>query len=157
MMEMVWFPDIMSHIHEVPFACGCCMAVEKNTFDKIGKFDSGIQIWGVEDAEICLRAWLLGYRVLCEPSIKVGHMFRDKHPYDVQWADVLYNQVRLAFSHFKPERLIKCLSAMVQLPNFDKACSNVFESDILNRRKELFSKRVRSDDWFFGRFPMNDY
>jgi glycosyltransferase involved in cell wall biosynthesis len=84
-MDIEWFPDIKSHIHEVPFACGCCMAVVKNTFDKIGRFDSGSQIWGVEDAEICLRAWLLGYSVLCEPSIKVRHMFRDRFPYEVQW------------------------------------------------------------------------
>jgi glycosyltransferase involved in cell wall biosynthesis len=156
-MEVEWLPDMKSGIHEIPFACGCCMAARKKIFNEIGKFDSGNRFWGVEDAEICLRAWLLGYSVLCEPSIRVGHMFRTKHPYELEWIDVLYNEIRLAFSHFKPERLTKYLRAIYQIPNFDIAYSRVLESDVLNRRIKLFNERVYDDDWFFQKFPMNEY
>jgi GT2 family glycosyltransferase len=106
-MDVEWLPDINSQIHEIPFACGCCMAVQRKVFYEIGEFDSGNRIWGIEDAEICLRAWLLGYSVVCKPSIRVGHTFRTKHPYNVEWADFLYNQIRITYSHFKPERLTK--------------------------------------------------
>jgi glycosyltransferase involved in cell wall biosynthesis len=51
-MQIFWLPDLISSIHEIPFACSCCMAVEKKVFNEIGRFDSGTRFWGEEDSEI---------------------------------------------------------------------------------------------------------
>jgi len=57
-----------------------------------------MRYWGSEDSELSMRTWLLGYRVVCEPSIRVGHTFREEHPYHIAWFDELYNKARFGES-----------------------------------------------------------
>jgi GT2 family glycosyltransferase len=156
-MEIYWLPDLVPYIHEIPFACSCCMAVEKKVFDDIGQFDRGIRFWGEEDSEISIRTWLMGYRVLCDPSIRVGHMFRGSHPYNLHWADITYNKIRFAFSHFSNERITNHLRAISSVPDFTEILLMVLENEVLNRRIDLFNKRVHTDDWFFEKFPMDGW
>jgi GT2 family glycosyltransferase len=155
-MEIEWLPDVKSELHEIPFACGCCMAIGKKMFDGIEKFDSGIRFWGLEDSEICLRSWLFGYSVLCDPSIRVGHKFRNLPPYSLEWFDIDYNKIWFSLSHFSSERVAKHLRIMSQEADFIKALLLGIEK-VLDRRRKLFSKRVYDDDWFFERFPMVDW
>ena len=51
-----------SFIHEIPFAAGAFIAINRTTFNKIGKFDEGFITWGNEDAEISLSLiiWIQG-------------------------------------------------------------------------------------------------
>jgi glycosyltransferase involved in cell wall biosynthesis len=156
-MEILWLPDLNSHVHEIPFACSCCMAVKKCMFDEIGQFDSGIRFWGEEDSEISMRAWLMGHRVLCDPYIRVGHMFRNSHPYDITWFDRTYNKIRLSLSHFSIERIQRHLTAISYTPDFDKILLKVVEDRVLDRRDILFDKRIYDDDWFFETFPMDSW
>ena len=127
LMAVHWLPDLIPSIHEIPFACGCCMAIEKKLFYEIGEFDSGTKFWGDEDSEMCMRSWLMGHRVLCDPSIRVGHMFRSSHPYVIHWSDIIYNKIRFAFSHFGGERLISYLKSMSGIPDFSKLLIAVIE------------------------------
>jgi glycosyltransferase involved in cell wall biosynthesis len=156
-MEMEWLPDLKSEIHEVPFACGCCMAIGKKMFNEIDKFDSGIRFWGLEDSEICIRSWLFGYTVLCDPSIRVGHKFRNSFPYEVKWTDINYNKIWFSFSHFSSKRLAKHLKTMSREGDCAETLLMVLENKVLDRRISLFSKRAYDDDWFFERFPMLDW
>jgi glycosyltransferase involved in cell wall biosynthesis len=156
-MDIEWLPDTKDEIHEIPFACGCCMAVEKNTFVQIGQFDSGTRLWGEEDSEICIRAWLAGYSVLCDPSVRVGHKFRTDFPYEVEWIDINYNKIRFSFSHFNSERLARHLATISQTNDFTKTLLMVLKDNVLNRRMELDSKKIHDDDWFFEKFPMSGW
>jgi GT2 family glycosyltransferase len=156
-MEIFWLPDLRQEIHEIPFACSCCMAVMKEVFDEIGQFDSGIRFWGEEDSEISMRAWLMGCSVLCDPSIRIGHEFRNEHPYNIEWSDTIYNKVRFAISHFNTERVSKHLREMSRFPGFDKILLMVLEDHVLERRDSLLRRRVHDDDWFFQRFPMEGW
>jgi GT2 family glycosyltransferase len=156
-MDIFWLPDLNSQIHEIPFACSCCMAVKKSIFDEIGQFDSGIRLWGEEDSEISMRAWLMGYRVLCDPSIRVSHVFRSSHPYDITWFDRLYNKIRLSLSHFSVERIQRHLMAICYEPDFDKTLLKSVQDGVLNRRDILLANRLHDDDWFFERFPMHGW
>jgi GT2 family glycosyltransferase len=153
-MGVEWLPDSVSSLHEIPFAGGCCILMEKDLFYDIGQFDDGIRLWGEEDSELCIRAWLLGYRVLCFPQVKVGHLFRPSHPYSVQWSDVVYNRIRFAFSHFSNPRLSSNLRALQTLSGFNDALLDVLEGDVLERRERLIGKRIHDDFWFFSKFPM---
>ncbi|MGI0090122.1 MAG: glycosyltransferase, partial [Nitrososphaerales archaeon] len=104
-MEIDWLPDLNPAAHDIPFACACCMVIPKEVFRAVGGFDSGTRYWGSEDSELSMRTWLLGYRVVCDPSMRVAHEFRDEHPYHISRFDELYNKVRFAFSHFSVKRL----------------------------------------------------
>jgi glycosyltransferase involved in cell wall biosynthesis len=154
-MKIYWLPDLKPEIHEIPFACSCCMALEKNMFNEIGQFDSGIRFWGEEDSELSIRAWLMGHPVLCDPSIRVGHLFRGNHPYNIEWPDTIYNKIRFAFSHFGNKRMVRHLRVLANLADFERMLFMVLEDNVLDRRKALFEKRIYTDDWFFKKFPMD--
>jgi glycosyltransferase involved in cell wall biosynthesis len=156
-MEISWLPDVRPDIHEIPFACSCCIAVNKRIFDEIGQFDSGIRLWGDEDSEISMRAWLMGHRVLCDPSIRVAHMFRSVHPYNLEWSDTMHNKIRFVISHLKSERVSRHLMALSSIPDFDKILLLALQNGVLERRLTLFNKRIYNDDWFFEKFPMNEW
>jgi len=48
------------------------IAVRKEVFTKIGGFEPNIfQVY--DEADLCLRAWLAGYRVMCDPRLVVYH------------------------------------------------------------------------------------
>jgi GT2 family glycosyltransferase len=156
-MEIDWLPDLRPHTHEIPFACSCCMAMKNKAFQEVGGFDSGTRFWGSEDSELSMRTWLMGYRVMCDPSMRVGHVFREEHPYQIAWFDELYNRVRFAFSHFSQKRLETFLRGNVDMPLFLEVLLEIQKSDVFERRRELFKTRTRSDDWFFGKFVMNGW
>jgi glycosyltransferase involved in cell wall biosynthesis len=163
MMENDWLSLGKSDIHEIPFAGGACLAVEKRTFLDIGQFDDGMSNYGSADIELSLRTWLLGYHILCDPSIEVAHQFRSKldRPYQLEWRSVSHNKLRLAFSHFCSARLntfLKEYSNKLADPStFAKLMLLVLERRVLERREALFKNRVNSDDWFFEKFPMNGW
>jgi glycosyltransferase involved in cell wall biosynthesis len=156
-MEVDWLPDVKSEIHEVPFACSCCMAIQKKIFDEIGKFDSGTRFWGSEDSELSIRTWLLGHQVMCDPTIRIGHLFRYSHPYSISWFDEFYNKIRFAFSHFSVPRLVNFLTANSHLELFKEILAEIQKSDVLERRGNLFCTRIKSDDWFFDKFRMTGW
>lgn len=152
-MESEWLSGTKPAIHEIPFAGGACIAVEKKIFDKIGQFDSGISFF--EDVEISIRAWLLGFNILCDPLIKVAHAFRKYFPYDVEWLDIYSSKMRIAFSHFSSKRLTAHLRAMYNTCyDFNKILLMNIEDKVLDRRRKLFNERTYTDDWFFEKFPM---
>ncbi|MDE1831715.1 MAG: glycosyltransferase [Thaumarchaeota archaeon] len=156
-MNINWLPDLKQEIHEIPFAGAGCMAIQKKVFFDIGEFDSGLRLWGSEDSELSLRTWLLGYQVVCDPSIRVGHLFRETHPYHISSFNELYNIIRLGIAHFSVKRLEKFLYANSESPLFLEALLEVQKDGILARRKHLFTTRTRSDDWFFEKFKMAEW
>ncbi len=147
-----WLGKMSDETHEIPMACGCCIAVEKEVFNKIGKWDNGVIQWGREDAEISLRSWLMGIPVFLEPSVEVGHLFRSSFPYNVDNYIVNRNILRLAYSHFNEVRIKKVEDTLRIFPDFEKSAKLNRESDVLLRRQMLFEKRVHDDDWFFEKF-----
>src|SRR6266508_3982212 len=104
-LESAWLEPLdTDRAYEVPITPGGCQAFRKATFRAIGGFETGFTRWGYQDEEICLRAWLHGYRVLADPTVTVGHYFRNKAGYEVDDKDILYNFLRLIHLHFSPRR-----------------------------------------------------
>jgi hypothetical protein len=126
-------------------------------FNDVGGFDSGTRFWGSEDSELSMRMWLMGYQVMCDPSMRVGHGFREEHPYHIAWFDEVYNKARFAFSHFSERRLENFLRGNADVPMFLDVLLEIQKSDVFQRRRKLFKTRKRSDDWFFEKFPMKGW
>ena len=83
-LEKTWFvPLPTDKPYEVPITPGGCQAFRRDTFRTIGRFDEGFTKFGFQDVEICLRAWLLGYRVLVNPAVEIAHHFRTERNYQV--------------------------------------------------------------------------
>jgi hypothetical protein len=118
-------------------------------------FDRKLIRYGVEDCELGLRLWLLGYELWLLPAVDVEHEFHDQIPYAVDWRTVLHNRLRMAFLHFSKSRWTRVLEALKGYPDFNAAFHLVTRSDAALQRSELQARRKHDDDWYFQRFGLN--
>lgn len=153
-LKVTWILGNPNIISEIPIACGCAFGITKEVFDKINGFDNLFQVWGKEDEELCLKAWLYGYTVVIDPYVKVNHLFRSAHPYKVTASNFIYNTLCIAYSHFKKQRIIKTIETVKNNFLFPTAANDIkLNLDlILKQREKYLTERVYDDDFFFKKF-----
>jgi len=145
-----WFEPVDgSGPYAVPLTTGACQAFRRHNFLAVGRYESGFTRWGFEDTEMCLRAWLLGYRVVVSPGITVAHHFRESRAYEVDDVDVTYNFLRMLHLHFSQARIRRILKGMEGNPFLSAAITRVHQSDTFDIRGQLEACRVHDDEWFF--------
>jgi glycosyltransferase involved in cell wall biosynthesis len=154
-MGVDWLGWKSSTPYVVPLVAGLCQAFRWDFFHEIGGYDTGMKGYGHEDLEICLRTWLLDYQVYLIPDVEVSHLFRGTPPYSVTWEEVLYNQLRLIYSHFNLGRIERILGHLQALPGFAEAVRRLNTSDIWTKRRSLEVKRRHDDDWFCTSFGLD--
>uniref|UniRef100_A0A1I7XSB1 Glyco_trans_2-like domain-containing protein n=1 Tax=Heterorhabditis bacteriophora TaxID=37862 RepID=A0A1I7XSB1_HETBA len=83
---------------ESPSMSGGLLAVRRKFFQDLGEYDIGMEIWGGENVELSLKAWMCGGRVVVAPCSRIGHVFRIRRPYKSKpGLDTnLYNSIRVA-------------------------------------------------------------
>jgi GT2 family glycosyltransferase len=153
-MDVCWLSNETNRAVPVPILPGCCLAMRREVFLKTGGWDDGMLHRGNVDNELCIRLWLLGYELRVTPDTTVGHLFRQRSPYSVGWAEYLHNRLRLAFIHLAPLRLRKVVAALMPRLYLGVALHLIAQGDSAQRRRELLARRVRNDDWFFERFDL---
>lgn len=151
-LQVQWLPQQATTPYPVPLLGGGFLAMRREVFDDIGGFDAGMTIWGTEDAEICLRTWLLGYQCLVVPEVQIAHLFRPTFPYQVDWESVLHNALRLGSVHLGRERFARLVAALAGHPAFPAALTRLLDGDCWERRRALELRRRYDDGWFFHRF-----
>jgi GT2 family glycosyltransferase len=146
--------DWLAREHDEPYAVplvGCaCMVMTRGFFVAVGGFEP-MRSYGMEDIEMCIRCWLLGYPVIMVPAAKVAHWFK-KEPFSPCWHDYLYNRLRTAVLHFDGERLQRILSSLQTRPAFRDAAGTLLVSDVWPRYSLLRARRVHDADWFCRKF-----
>lgn len=153
-LDVRWFHHKPKSPCAAPILPGCCFAMRRQVFEAVGGWDEGQLQRGNVDIEGCVRFWLLGYELIVTPETVVGHLFRRRSPYPVEWAEYLHNRMRLAWVHLNPERAGKVVAALRDSPRFGEALLLLLERGVAARRREMLAARVRDDDWFFERFGM---
>lgn len=153
-LKVKWITNNPKTITEIPIACGCAFGITKEAFERINGFDHFFQVWGKEDEELCFKAWLYGYKIIINPDVKVQHLFRPKHPYQVTTANVTYNMLCIAYSHFSKGRLIKAIQIAKNDFFFSTALSDIkVNLDlIIKQREKYFKERMYDDNFFFQKF-----
>lgn len=152
-LSIEWLPAPKSHgASAVPMLAGACIAMRRDVFEEVGGFDTGLIRWGSEDAELSLRLWTAGYDTRIVPDVVIEHLFRERHPYAIDWAGILHNQLRVAFVYFSPARIARVVDRMKRFGDFAAACSMLAGSDVNDRRSLIQAVRQYDDDSYFARF-----
>jgi GT2 family glycosyltransferase len=152
-LQTAWgYPRNSIEPYHVPFVPGGCQAFRKSVFSAIGGYEPGFKRWGYEDIEICLRLWLLGYEVVVDPQITIGHHFRTAAAFEMQQQDLAFNLMRMVHLHFEPKRIRRVIRAIDGVVDMEPVLTELFETDVQDRRTALFASRVRTDAWFFSNF-----
>ncbi|MBZ4687839.1 MAG: hypothetical protein PWQ96_1830 [Clostridia bacterium] len=154
-LKIKWLINKPSSTTQVPLLPGGCMAIAQSAFEEVGGFDKGFKVWGHEDEEISLKLWLFNHPCAVNPAVTVEHLFRPKHPYRVLMYHVHYNLLRMAYSHFKMERVEKVKEKIKGIAYYEKLLKELLESDVMKQRKIYFSSRTHDDDWFMCKFGIN--
>ena len=153
-LDVQWLNRKGNDPYPVPLLPGACLAMRRETFQATGGFDQGLILYGVEDCELSLRFWLLGYELWLVPAVEVAHQFRDQIAYAVDWRTVLHNRLRMAFLHLSEPRRERVLQALKTYPAFQAALELVGKGDAAVRRAALMTCRKYNDDWYFQRFGL---
>lgn len=151
-----WLLTKPKGITEIPMAGAAALGISKEIFKKISGFNDFFQVYGMEDQELCIKAWLYGYKLVVNPNVKVQHLFRIKHPYQITTANVIFNILCLSYCHFRKERIVKTIDIVKSSPFFDIASADIKLNMglIMKEREKYFNERIYSDDFFFEKFSI---
>lgn len=132
---------------DVPLAGGGCMAMRRDFFEGYGRFDS-FKTFGVEDIEICIRSWRLGFPVRIVPTADVIHYFKPQTNFKVNWTDYMYNLLRLAVLHFEGSERTRILDTLKSRPAYHQALEDLFNGDVWERNAMLGpAYKIKGAEW----------
>jgi glycosyltransferase involved in cell wall biosynthesis len=90
-------PHAGTRFRAQPTFIGCVAAMSRRLYDRLWGFDTGMLVYGSEDIDFGVRAWLMGHPVLHDLEPVVGHRFRAEVEGQVlPWEQLLANQLRMA-------------------------------------------------------------
>jgi GT2 family glycosyltransferase len=137
-------------ITPVPMVIGACYAMERGAYEELGGFSPWYRVWGLEELDLCTRAWMAGLGVACVSFAKVGHLSRAAFPYTVQYDHLEFNQMVLLRTIFEANTIARLEPHFFPLPLQPSAW--LAETDLTPWRSLVQAKRRITDEEFFRRF-----
>lgn len=91
-------------VFESPFGPGSLFAIRRDEFFRLGGYDKGLHIWGLENIELALKSWMCGGRLVFVPCSRAGHVYRINVDSTGHWPPSIpaHLRDRLGFNHPGP-------------------------------------------------------
>lgn len=83
-------PD--QNMMKIPCVLGASYAASKRYWTYL-KGLNGLKMYGSDEPYISLKVWLEGGDCILIKNIEIGHIFRDKFPYEVRDAETIFNKL----------------------------------------------------------------
>jgi polypeptide N-acetylgalactosaminyltransferase len=154
-LVMRWLRGPSKEPHAVPFLCGCFIAASREAFQHAGGFDEGCSGWGLEDAELALHLWRLGYECQVVPAATVGHLFRRRFPYSMDWSTVVHNALRVAAVHVPEAGLARVIGHYRSNSGFAKAYARLAGGSTWERRDTIAGRAARDGRSVLAQFSIS--
>jgi len=153
--SLEWLYRAGDEPYPVPALPGFFIAMRREVFAEVGGFDDGMLVYGMEDPELGVHLWTLGYQCILVPTIEVGHLYRRPAPdYQFDWETGLHNILRLGVTHFGAGRLEGMIRRHLEDPAFPAAAARLAASNVGERRSWVTRCRKYDDEWYFKYFGM---
>jgi len=148
LMKGNYLPDIkwnrvemnpfMKDLDDTAFILGAAYAGSKRYWKYLNGM-SGLLKYGCEEQYICLKTWIEGGKVQVMKDVVIGHIYRDKSPYEHCPATMVHNYLWISQMFFTPALLCKS-QASAFLKNralYDEAYS------LFQQRQALFNEQKK--------------
>ncbi|XP_053682916.1 putative polypeptide N-acetylgalactosaminyltransferase 9 [Sabethes cyaneus] len=66
---------------DTPAMVGGLFSIRKELFARLGWYDEGFRVYGIENIELSMKSWMCGARMEIVPCSRVGHVAKRGHPY----------------------------------------------------------------------------
>ncbi len=138
---------------------GCSFAMSRDHYFHLRGCDPDMRVWGSDDADLGLKSWLMGYPVLADPEVHVGHRFRAAVDPTPIMADLLANRLRMARKNFSEGVWLDWLERFHRRHDEETAAAAlaVFESrrrSVEEEREYLMAHRKCDEFWFAKHFGL---
>ncbi len=147
---------LSDHPYEEMASGGMAMFVRSETFHRLGKFDAEVSGWYPETMDYCVRAWLLGFPMMVNPSVRILHRLKREDPgYPRSWQNIVHGILRTAYKYLSPRRrdLAESLFRRHGLEEEVRQAIRWIElGSWLSERARHLRERIHDDDWLFSRF-----
>jgi len=154
-LSMAWILERPPGVSEVPIAPGCCLAMTSQLFHRLGGFDR-MRIYGLEDVELSLRAWLCGHPVVINPTVEVAHVTKQHGWDEVTFDAYVYNLLRMALVHLDAASNRALLRPLQGLPSYRRAMTQLDSPEFWDWYDRANRMKQHGFEWFCRRFASHD-
>lgn len=136
----------------VPMVIGACYMISRRSYERLGGFCPLLGVWGLDEQDLSMRAWLAGLQVHCVTRAQVGHLssIGRKEPWRMAPGQWVTNNLVVIRSNLEAET-VKLYEPFHE-PLLPEVADRLAQLDLDSWRDRVQSVRRMSDREFFGRF-----
>lgn len=136
---------------------GMAVFTRAETFHRLGRYDPEVNGWYPETMDYCVRAWMLDYPMMVDPTVRVWHRIKAAPDTPRDFQDVVHGVLRTAWKYLSPRRrdMAELLFRGHGLgAEVDRALGWIRQGRWLSERARHLRSRVHDDDWLFEEFQV---